>query len=942
MRAPRLFWLLSSAGLALFVFSLVSAPTGSSIAIHTDEPRRPLEEPWAADVAIPAMAEASLEQAAAPQGATSPTAITSLPAGANASAPGKAASSVPQAPLPVRLSAACSAGDAAATAEKRKLLHPVPAAAEGGTPGCLRNTPICEALRHALAGEDASKAARRPSLRRHQLVVTSAAGGQQAELEAFTQAAAALRLPTLVLAMDAAAYAAARTTTAASVLLLAPPAAAGAGAGAGGGLLALKWAALAEVLEAGVEVLYADVDAVLAAPPFDLLHADTDFAGLSEGWEDIFLRGHVMGADDPSMGWSRYCESMRAALLAPSLFHLLPTHPAVALAQRMARQAARSGHAWPSATGAAWARDASEAAALSDELLLPAHDGVTRVGCKVRVLHADCWYTERRSLGSLHGKPNRPAALMVGRGRLSAATQLHDAAAGGGGVAPGVGPPDEQALAESRCRQRSAIGYLHRGEPLQSCWTSLTLPRPSPVWTLERTRVDPLMGHTVLAEATKRRTMQSRCERLPPDDPTLAGGAAKGGGAGAGGVGGTRRLNFLVQPGASEWPINCGEQAQLCEVVRKVHRDRAVMAAVSNRNILGMLGRFVDSVQKANVRNFLVVALDQDTSRFLTSRNAPHYVRQLRSRSGSTDNHATSGLKFRILRELLSVGVSVLLTDVDVVLTQDPFPALYRDSDAEGMTDGWDDESAYGHIHELPLHSKRAAPFAHGGGGWTAGGLPASSSSSSSSSSPSVSSSSSLSSSSASTAHVGPGGVRLDSGVRLSSPGEGALPPGYAGAPLRTVRMVARNSGLFYLSATHEALKLMDILARRMASEDVWDQSAYNMEVFRPAYADFETAGVSVRSHAPRPCQHPPSIRPSIRPSVLPPSSIFTPTSRPSCTGALDELPLLLQHQVRVQVHALRQGAGRPAAAPAGDGAHQLPPREGAAHGLGQPLLPPR
>ena len=35
------------------------------------------------------------------------------------------------------------------------------------------------------------------------------------------------------------------------------------------------------------------------------------------------------------------------------------------------------------------------------------------------------------------------------------------------------------------------------------------------------------------------------------------------------------------------------------------------------------------------------------------------------------------------------VQVSVLLTDVDVVLTRDPFPALYRDSDVEGMTDGW-------------------------------------------------------------------------------------------------------------------------------------------------------------------------------------------------------------------------------------------------------------
>ena len=148
------------------------------------------------------------------------------------------------------------------------------------------------------------------------------------------------------------------------------------------------------------------------------------------------------------------------------------------------------------------------------------------------------------------------------------------------------------------------------------------------------------------------------------------------------------------------------------------------MAAVSNRNILGMLGQFVDTVQRVGMTNFLVVALDQQTASFLKQRNAAHYLRPLKSRSGSTDNHATSGLKFRILAELLSVGVSVLLTDVDVVLTQDPFPALYRDTDVEGMTDGWDDDSAYGHLHELPL--ERTAPrstwFGGGGGAWTAGG----------------------------------------------------------------------------------------------------------------------------------------------------------------------------------------------------------------------------
>ena len=40
-------------------------------------------------------------------------------------------------------------------------------------------------------------------------------------------------------------------------------------------------------------------------------------------------------------------------------------------------------------------------------------------------------------------------------------------------------------------------------------------------------------------------------------------------------------------------------------------------------------------------------------------------------------------------------------------------------------------------------------------------------------------------------------------------------------------------AGLFYVSATHEALRLMQRLAQRMAREDVWDQSAYNRTLRR-------------------------------------------------------------------------------------------------------------
>ncbi len=55
--------------------------------------------------------------------------------------------------------------------------------------------------------------------------------------------------------------------------------------------------------------------------------------------------------------------------------------------------------------------------------------------------------------------------------------------------------------------------------------------------------------------------------------------------------------------------------------------------------------------------------------------------------------------KFKAIRMVLSMGYSVLYTDVDVVLTGNPFDHLMRDVDVEVMSDSWDDSLAYGVWH---------------------------------------------------------------------------------------------------------------------------------------------------------------------------------------------------------------------------------------------------
>ena len=126
-------------------------------------------------------------------------------------------------------------------------------------------------------------------------------------------------------------------------------------------------------------------------------------------------------------------------------------------------------------------------------------------------------------------------------------------------------------------------------------------------------------------------------------------------------------------------------------------------------------------------------------------------------------NHSVSALKFKLLRRILALGYSVLLSDVDVVTLRDPFgfvemeeeeleggggwaeeeeeqdessPSLARDSssrrgqekkkttlrrhsflkrdsDLEAMSDGWDPATAYGFDDVLDVPSMGWARFAH-------------------------------------------------------------------------------------------------------------------------------------------------------------------------------------------------------------------------------------
>ncbi|CAN0899192.1 Arabinosyltransferase RRA3 [Linum grandiflorum] len=170
------------------------------------------------------------------------------------------------------------------------------------------------------------------------------------------------------------------------------------------------------------------------------------------------------------------------------------------------------------------------------------------------------------------------------------------------------------------------------------------------------------------------------------------------------------RTNLAVIPDESVNP-------RLSSILEKVAVQKELIVALANSNVKEMLEVWFTSIKKVGIPNYLVVALDDEIAQLCESNDVPFYKGDpdegVDSVGKTGGNHAVSGLKFRILREFLQLGYSVLLSDVDIVYLQNPFDHLYRDSDVESMTDGHNNMTAYGYNDVFDEPSMGWARYAH-------------------------------------------------------------------------------------------------------------------------------------------------------------------------------------------------------------------------------------
>ncbi|XP_044474789.1 arabinosyltransferase RRA3-like [Mangifera indica] len=170
------------------------------------------------------------------------------------------------------------------------------------------------------------------------------------------------------------------------------------------------------------------------------------------------------------------------------------------------------------------------------------------------------------------------------------------------------------------------------------------------------------------------------------------------------------RTNPTVIPDESVNP-------RLAKILEEVAVGKEVIVALANSNVKSMLKVWFTNIKNTGIINYLVVALDDSIAEFCRTNDVPVYKKDpdegIDSLARTGGNHAVSGLKFRILREFLQLGYSVLLSDVDIVYLQNPFDYLYRDSDVESMTDGHNNRTAYGLNDVFDDPSMGWARYAH-------------------------------------------------------------------------------------------------------------------------------------------------------------------------------------------------------------------------------------
>lgn len=116
----------------------------------------------------------------------------------------------------------------------------------------------------------------------------------------------------------------------------------------------------------------------------------------------------------------------------------------------------------------------------------------------------------------------------------------------------------------------------------------------------------------------------------------------------------------------------------LKELVERVQEEGAVIVTFANSAYLKILNNWLDHLAALEIKNFFVIAMDDELARDLENRNIAYYLAPCES-----GRHHVWGLRLRLVSEILELGVGVIMSDADAIWLRDPRPELFENSGAD-------------------------------------------------------------------------------------------------------------------------------------------------------------------------------------------------------------------------------------------------------------------
>lgn len=198
----------------------------------------------------------------------------------------------------------------------------------------------------------------------------------------------------------------------------------------------------------------------------------------------------------------------------------------------------------------------------------------------------------------------------------------------------------------------------------------------------------------------------------------------------------TRSKSPLYAREAAEWAAFEREQPAdsvliqaLRPVLERVANNRSeVMLGIANDVMMctnprtcwwnggNILASFIDVNRRVGISNYVIIALDDAVATYCREHGAPHVRVELEvpgAQKGSRGANMISTLKYEMLGDVLLLGYSVLVVDLDVAFLRDPFAHLHRDAELEGSSDGFTRDWTGGKLGSISDKSM----------GWGGGGL---------------------------------------------------------------------------------------------------------------------------------------------------------------------------------------------------------------------------